>query len=271
LDVADVTVSMGDSDLPPIMIAGGSNNAASASNVVVKACEDIRRRVADAAVKAQDSPLFGTDPQNLTFAERSLRGPKKSEPLARAVSRSGQRLESYAEYIPEGLPPTAVADMSRGKPMMLSGSSRKDVTAYAFGAHFVEVRVHRRTREVRVARSVSAFAAGTIVNPTTAHSQFMGGAIWGMSAALLEATELDVRAARYVNDNLADYLIPVNADIPSIEVIMVPEQDTRVNPLGVKGIGEIGIVGMNAAVANAVFNATGTRIRELPIRAEKLL
>jgi xanthine dehydrogenase YagR molybdenum-binding subunit len=106
---------------------------------------------------------------------------------------------------------------------------------------------------------VSAFAAGTIINPQAAHSQFIGGAIWGLSSALLEATELDATAARYTNANLADYLVPVNADVPSIEVIMVPEVDATVNPLGVKGIGEIGIVGTNAAVANAVFNATGIR------------
>jgi xanthine dehydrogenase YagR molybdenum-binding subunit len=99
----------------------------------------------------------------------------------------------------------------------------------------------------------------------------MGGAIWGLSSALFEETELDATAARFVNTNLADYLVPVNADVPSIEIIMVPERDVTVNPLGVKGIGEIGIVGMNAAVANAVFNATGRRVRELPIRAEKLL
>jgi xanthine dehydrogenase YagR molybdenum-binding subunit len=148
---------------------------------------------------------------------------------------------------------------------------RKDVTAYAFGAHFLEVHVHSRTCEIRVRRITSAFAAGTIVNSLTAHSQFMGGAIWGISSALLEATEIDSKTARYVNDNLADYLVPVNADIPEIEIIMVPETDDRVDALGIKGIGEIGIVGMNAAVANAVFNATGQRIRDLPIRAEKLL
>jgi xanthine dehydrogenase YagR molybdenum-binding subunit len=177
----------------------------------------------------------------------------------------------YAENIPDGLPPTAVADMMKGKPSMLRGSGRKDVTAFAFGAHFVEVRVQRLTREIRVPRAVSAFAAGTIVNAKTAHSQFMGGAIWGLSSALLEATELDKAAARYVNDNLADYLVPVNADVPSIEIIMVAEQDNLVNPLGIKGIGEIGIVGMNAAVANAIFHATGKRIRDLPIRAEALI
>jgi xanthine dehydrogenase YagR molybdenum-binding subunit len=195
----------------------------------------------------------------------------KSESLATAVARAGHRLESYAENVPPGLPPGAITDMTKGKAAMLSGEGRKDVTAFAFGAHFVEVRVHRRTREIRVPRVVSAFAAGTIVNPKTAHSQFMSGAIWGLSAALLEETEMDKAAARYVNRNLADYLIPVNADVPSIEIIMVPEEDDRVNDLGIKGIGEIGIVGMNAAVANAVFHATGKRVRDLPIRPEKLL
>jgi xanthine dehydrogenase YagR molybdenum-binding subunit len=272
LKIEDVTVHMGDSELPPVMIAGGSNNAASAANVIVKACEELRRRIAQAAVNAADSPFHGADPNRLNLLEGRLADSTgKSEPLSQAVSRTGHRLEVYAENVPQGLPGTAIADMSKGKPAMLGGAGRKDVTAFAFGAHFVEVRVHSRTREIRVPRVVSAFAAGTIINPKTAYSQFMGGAIWGVSSALLEATELDAAAARYINDNFADYLVPVNADVPSVEIIMVPEQDDRVNPLGIKGIGEIGIVGMNAAVANAVFNATGKRVRELPIRAEKLL
>jgi xanthine dehydrogenase YagR molybdenum-binding subunit len=272
VDIGNVSVQMGDSDLPPIMIAGGSNNAASATNVVAKACEDIRGRIAMASVSAADSVFHNADPATLKLKDGSLKGSTgQSELLRVAVSRVGQRLEVYAENIPAGLPQSAVADMSKGKAVMLGGSGRKDATAFAFGAHFVEVRVHKRTRELRVARVVSAFAAGTIVNPKAAHSQFMGGAIWGLSSALLEETELDAAAARYVNNNLAEYLVPVNADVPSVEIIMVPERDSTVNPLGIKGIGEIGIVGMNAAVANAVFNATGKRIRELPIRAEKLL
>jgi xanthine dehydrogenase YagR molybdenum-binding subunit len=272
LDVEDVTVHMGDSELPPIMIAGGSNNAASASNVVVKACGELRARIAEAAVRAGDSPFRGAEPGSLRLSDGKLVGAAGvNEPLHIAVARTGHRLEAYAENIPQGLPPTAIADMSKGKVTMLGGTSRKDVTAFAFGAHFVEVRVHSRTREIRVARVVSAFAAGTIVNPITAHSQFMGGAIWGLSSALHEQTEMDEGAARYINDNLADYLVPVNADVPAVEIIMVPEKDDRVNPLGIKGIGEIGIVGMNAAVANAVFHATGKRVRDLPIRSEKLL
>jgi xanthine dehydrogenase YagR molybdenum-binding subunit len=272
LGLKDVTIQMGDSDLPPVMIAGGSNNAASATNVVAKACEEIRSRLASAAVASPQSPFHGADPAALKLVNKHLVDTAgHAESLATAIARAGHRIEVYAENIPQGLPPTAIADMSQGKPVMLGGAGRKDATAFAFGAHFVEVRIHRRTCEIRIARVVSAFAAGTIVNPQTAYSQFMGGAIWGLSSALFEETELDAPAARFVNTNLADYLIPVNADVPSIEVIMVPEHDVTVNPLGVKGIGEIGIVGMNAAVANAVFNATGTRVRELPIRAEKLI
>jgi xanthine dehydrogenase YagR molybdenum-binding subunit len=271
LRIEDVTVQMGDSNLPPIMIAGGSNNAASATHVVAKACEQIRARLAEAVIKSSRD-FAGVDPTALKLEDRAVRGPNGlHEALSTAVRRIGQHIESYAENVPAGLPANSVAEMMKGKPVMLSGASRKDVTAYAFGAHFVEVRIHERTREIRVARVVSAFAAGTIVNPTTAHSQFMGGVIWGLSSALFEETEIDQLTARYVNHNIADYLIPVNADVPSIEVIMVAEDDERVNPLGIKGIGEIGIVGMNAAVANAVYHASGRRIRELPIRAEKLL
>jgi xanthine dehydrogenase YagR molybdenum-binding subunit len=134
-----------------------------------------------------------------------------------------------------------------------------------------EARIHSLTKEIRAPRAVGAFAAGRIMNPRTARSQLTGGMIWGLSSALHEATEIDERAARYVNTNLADYLIPVNADIQSIQVLLVPETDDRINSLGVKGIGELGIVGLNAAVANAVFHATGRRVRELPLRIEKLL
>ncbi len=272
LPVADVTVHLGDSDLPPIPVAGGSNNAASTTHVVVKACEEVRRRLAKAAVQAADSPFHGVDPAALTLAGGALRhADGRSEPLAKAVPRTGGRMEVYAENIPAGLPANAVAQLYEGRPLMSRGDSRKDVTAYAFGAHFVEVRIHSLTREIRVPRVVSAFAAGNIINPVTARSQYMGGAIWGLSSALHEATEVDLVSARLVNKNLADYMVPVNADVPSIEIIMVPEHDTHVNPLGVKGIGEIGIVGMNAAIANAVFHATGKRQRELPIRAEQLL
>jgi xanthine dehydrogenase YagR molybdenum-binding subunit len=273
LPIENVKVTLGDSNLPPVPVAGGSNNAASTVHVAAKACEEVRARIAAAAVADKASIFSGADPASLVLAAGALTGPDgRREPLAKALGRvAGGTLEVHAENLPEGLPPEALAGLYKGQASMLRGTSRKDVTAFAFGCHLVEVRVHARTREIRAARVVSSFAAGTIVNPLTAYSQFMGGAIWGLSSALHEATEIDKRSARYVNDNLADYLIPVNADVPDLQVILVPEEDDRVNPLGVKGIGEIGIVGMNAAVANAVYHATGKRLRDLPVRAEKLL
>jgi xanthine dehydrogenase YagR molybdenum-binding subunit len=153
---------------------------------------------------------------------------------------------------------------------MVGGSEMKDKIAYAFGAEFVEVRINRWTHEIRVPRMVGAFAAGRIMNPRTARSQLMGGLIWGMSSALHEATEIDERCARYVNDNLADYLVPVNADVLSVEVILVAEQDNQINRAGVKGIGELGNVGTNAAVCNAIYHATGQRLRKLPVRLEQI-
>jgi xanthine dehydrogenase YagR molybdenum-binding subunit len=273
LDIDRVKVVMGDSDLPPVPVAGGSNNAASTVHVAAKACEEVRSRIAAAASADKTSAFVGADPANLTLASGALVGPDGgTEPLAKALGRvTGGALEVYVENLPEGLPPAALAGLYQGQAQMLRGTSRKDVTAYAFGCHLVEVRVHKRTCEVRTPRVVSAFAAGTIVNPLTAYSQFMGGTIWGLSSALHEVTEIDRRGARYTNENLADYLIPVNADIPDLQIIIVPEEDDKVNPLGIKGIGEIGIVGMNAAVANAVFHATGKRVRDLPLRAENLL
>jgi xanthine dehydrogenase YagR molybdenum-binding subunit len=139
------------------------------------------------------------------------------------------------------------------------------------GAEFVEVRIPARSCAIRVPRMVGAFVAGRLMNTRTAHSQFMGGMIWGISSALHEATEIDTARAHYVNDNLADYSMPVNADIQQVEIILVPEVDRDVNPAGVKGLGELANVGTAAAIANAVYHATGKRIRQLPIRIENLL
>lgn len=233
--VERVSVELGDSALPPAPVAGGSNSTASICNVVAKACAEIRQKLGGAAQPA------------------------------------GGAIEAYAENVPHGVPPEGLQGLYKGKSRLAGGAKLKDRIQFAFGAHCIEVRVHRLTREVRVGRVVGAFAGGRIVNPTTAKSQLMGGQVWGISAALHEATEIDRRAARYVNDDLGEYLIPVNADIGPIETIMLPEEDRLVNDLGIKGLGELGNVGLNAATANAVFHATGVRVRELPVRIEKIL
>jgi xanthine dehydrogenase YagR molybdenum-binding subunit len=271
--IENVSVELGDSQLPPAPVAGGSNTTASVCNVVAKACEDIRARIAAASIASDGSPFAGAAPDGLVLRDGTLRDEGgRAEELARAVSRiTNGAIEAYAENLPHGAKPDGVELLYRGKQALVGGANMKDRIQFAFGSTFVEVRVHKLTREIRAPRIVGAFAAGRIMNERTAHSQLMGGLIWGISSALHEATEIDKGAARFTNTDLAEYLIPVNADTADVDVIMIPERDDLVNELGIKGIGELGNVGVNAAVANAVYHATGVRIRDLPIRLEKLL
>jgi xanthine dehydrogenase YagR molybdenum-binding subunit len=142
---------------------------------------------------------------------------------------------------------------------------------FSHGAVFAEVKVDPDLGQVRATRLVGAFAAGRIINPRLVQSQYYGGMIWGVSFALHEEAVTDRRTGRIMNADLAEYHVPVNADVPSVEAILIPEEDAHVNPLGVKGVGEIGITGTVGAVANAVWHATGVRVRRFPVRIEDLV
>ncbi|AEG91554.1 xanthine dehydrogenase family protein molybdopterin-binding subunit [Ramlibacter tataouinensis] len=244
-----VAVTIGDSVLPPGPVSGGSVTTASACSAVKLACDQILARLGLAG---------GVDePQRKAAFEKLQLG----------------AIEETGNYVPASSRSKSTAGLYSGSVDISGGANMENgvKTMFAFGAEFVEVRVHARTREIRVPRIVGAFAAGRIMNPRTAHSQLMGGMIWGIGSALHEFTEIDTREARYINDNLAEYLVPVNADIRQVDVIFVPEVDQEANPVGAKGIGELANVGTAAAVANAVFHATGRRIRELPITVDKLI
>jgi xanthine dehydrogenase YagR molybdenum-binding subunit len=272
IPLAAVTVELGDSALPPAPVAGGSNTTASACSAVIKACDAIREKLFHAAATSNVGALGGGPAAQFALRDGQVVAPGgEAESFEAVFQRLGVgALEEYAEFLPPGMKPDAVEKLYKGQGP-LSGGSHGEKLMYALGAEFVEVRVHASTREVRVPRMTGAFAAGRIANPRTARSQLLGGMIWGVSSALHEATEIDEKRGRYINDNLADYLVPVNADIEDVEIILVPEEDAFVNPAGVKGLGELANVGTAAAVANAVYHATGIRIRELPVRIEKLL
>ena len=251
LDPRRVKVEMGESTLPASPASSNSLATASIGSAVSIAADKIRARFGNAL-------------------------PDEAERAAAFARLGTDEVSEVGEFVPPGKEPEVLDKLRKGQVPFANqarGDESKDgkPLMFAFGAEFVEVRVHRLTRELRVPRMTGAFAAGRIVNQRTARSQYMGGMIWGLGSALLEATEIDEKRGRYVNDSLGEYLMAVSADVPEVDVIMVPEEDSEVNPIGVKGIGELGIVGTAAAVANAVHHATGKRIRELPIVMDKLL
>jgi xanthine dehydrogenase YagR molybdenum-binding subunit len=244
---SQVTPLLGDSSLPPGGMSGGSSATASAGTAIMVAAAAI----IDDLVALATGPGAPFDGLDVSYAGGRV--------------LAGERSMTFGEL----LAATGRAEMS------VNGSSApgEELTKHSFssfGAQFVEVRVHKLTREVRVSRMLGVFDAGRIINPTTAHGQLAGGMIWGVSAALHEGLEIE-ESGRPANANLAGYLLPVNADIPEVDVHFVEHPDTLHNSVGARGIGEIGTVGMAAAVANAIHNATGIRVRHIPITVEDLL
>jgi len=259
IPVERISVRLGDSDLPEAPVEGGSMGAASSSAAVCAACAKIGDELYEAASKMAGSPIGDAQRHEVAFRDGYLF--VRADPSLRISIRELMRTTGKEFLEAEETAKPGVGGMV--------DNVRK--ARYSHSAIFAEARVDEELNVVRVTRVVIAVAAGRIINPKTARSQVLGGVVMGIGMALHEETVLDHRFGRFMTHNLADYHIPVNADIPGIEVIFVREHDAEVSPLGVKGVGEIGIVGTAAAVANAIFHATGKRVRELPITIDKLL
>ena len=271
LGVADaaIAVRLGDTSLPSGPMAGGSITTGSAGSAIHKAAVLLRDRLAVAAT-APGAPLAGIAPAALRFAEGRVGAGGKAHAYADllAALQLGDMAEE-AVWKPRGMDDEKAKGGLDGS-MAMSGPV-SDVSSFSFGAQFAEVHVDPILRTVHVARMVGVFACGRIINERTAHSNLAGGMIWGAGFALLEQSKVDRPQAKFANADLAGYHIATSADIGEVIVETIPETDTAVNAIGAKAVGEIGIVGMPAAIANAVYNATGIRVRKTPILIEDLL
>ncbi len=254
LPMEKVRFEYGDTNLPQAPVAGGSNQTISVALAVQQACEKLQRELLVLAKKDGSSPLKGSHFDDVRACDGGLFRRDKRETGETYVAILARAKESFIE-----------AEAQSGQPLELLKYSMG-----SYGAQFCEVRANEETGEVRVSRFVGAFDTGRILNPKTARSQFMGGIIMGIGMALTEEALLDERSGRITNPSLAEYHVPVNADIPKIETYFLDIPDPH-TPLGAHGIGEIGITGVAAAVANAVYHATGKRVRDLPITLDKLL
>jgi xanthine dehydrogenase YagR molybdenum-binding subunit len=239
LPTARIRVELGDTSFPQAAGSGGSWGAGSSGSALFEACNALREKLARSA---------GMDPATARFADGSIASGEQSKRLTDLV---GAGMDADGEIQP--------------------GSNNKDFSQQSYGAHFAEVGVDMDTGEVRLRRMLGVFTAGRVLNAKTARSQAIGGMTFGVGAALGEAMALDPRFGYFVNHDLAEYHVPVHADIPEIDAIFLPELDNRSNPLKSKGIGELGICGAGASLANAIYNACGARVRDFPITLDKVL
>jgi xanthine dehydrogenase YagR molybdenum-binding subunit len=254
LPIENVSVKLADSTLPQAPVEGGSWMAASSAHAVLAAADDVRGELLRLAKSVPASPLADAGPEDVVLAGGAI---AFANDRARSVSIADAMRHGKVERIE--------------KEKLNHFAENKSHARNTHSAIFAEVKVDEELGVIRVTRVVSAVAAGKILNPKTGGSQIMGSVVWGIGMALHEETVFDQRYGRIVNANIAEYHIPVNADIHDIKVIFVEEPDATINKLGVKGLGEIGIVGVPAAIANAVYHATGKRVRKLPITLDKLL
>jgi xanthine dehydrogenase YagR molybdenum-binding subunit len=269
-----VIVRLGDTAYPRAHVAGGSQLAGSLAPVVHTAAAAVRDDLIQLAVEDPQSPVHDAATAELVVEQGRVslaRDPAAGVTFADILRRAGRdAIESFRDSVPPGSTEQDRQETFTTVTHMQSATSGSH-SVHSWSAVFVEVRVDEDLGTLRVARMVGAFDCGRVLNPTTARSQLMGGMVMGVGAACLEAARVDRRNARIVNANLADYMIPVNADIPEIEVLFVGEPDPYSNALGSKPVGELGITGVAAAIANAVYHATGRRVRDLPILMERLV
>ncbi len=255
LPLPRVRFTLGDSRFPSAPSHSGSRTMVSVGSAISLAANSLRDKFVRTAVVDPGSPLHGTTPANVAVADgRMYRkdDPGAGETYQEVLSRKGwPSLEARMTYTPD--------------------DADKRYSMYAYGAVFAEVGVDDALGRVRVRRVFGCYDGGRIINPRLAHSQAIGAMVMGIGMALLEGTQLDYRDGRVVNANMSDYLVPVNADVPALDAMFLPGEDTVADPIGVKGLGELVIVAVPPAIANAVFNATGRRVTDLPITVEKLL
>jgi xanthine dehydrogenase YagR molybdenum-binding subunit len=250
----NVTVKLGDSSLPDAPVEGGSFTTSSVGSAIHAACRKVQQEVLRLAQNIADSPLAAVKLEDIVFAQGMIRHKHEQH---REVSLADAMRSGKADRIERE-----------------ASAESDEHSKYSHATHsavFAEVKIDEQLDVIRVTRVVSAAAAGRILNPKVAGSQILGAVVGGIGMALHEETVTDHRFGRFMTHNLADYHVPVNADIHAIDVIFVEEKDDEINPLGVKGVGEIGIVGTAAAIANAVYHATGKRVRDLPITIDKLM
>ncbi len=251
-----IEVKLGDSALPKAPVSGGSQSAASVGPAVKDACAQLTLKLANLAINDASSPLAGAQAQDIVVKGGMLQlksNPAKSEPLAASITRN------------KGI---AIEEQGQGQP---SEEAERSLSTHSWGAVFAEVAVDQSTFMVEVRRVVATYDIGTLLNQKTGINQLQGGLVWGISMALTEDSHLDNTYGRIVNNNLAEYHVPVNADAQVIDVKVLGIPDLKFNPQGARGVGEIGITGIAGAINNAVYNATGKRVRSFPITPDKIM
>jgi len=253
--VDKVSFALGDSSLPHAPVSGGSQSVASVSPAVREAASQARAQLIAMAIADSGSPLRGGSTDDVTVNNGwviSRADPSKRDPAAAVIARNGGKpIEAMATTQP--------------------GDEKQQFAFHSFGTVFTEVHVDADLGTIRVPRIVGVYDVGSLLNEKTAHSQLMGGLVWGIGSALTEKSELDARYGRYTNANLAEYHVPVNADIGLLDITLLGKPDPHINSLGARGIGEIGITGVAGSIGNAVYHATGVRVRDLPITLDKVM